>query len=92
MEFKEGKNRIYAVNENGEELGEVTFVPTGEEMFIIDHTGVNDQARGQGLATKLVAQAVQKARDEQKKIIPLCPFAKAEFERKPEYREVQANR
>ncbi|WP_239257273.1 GNAT family N-acetyltransferase [Listeria ilorinensis] len=92
MEFKDGKNRIYAIDEHGEELGEVTFVPTGEDMFIIDHTGVNDHARGQGLATKLVAHAVQKAREEQKKIIPLCPFAKAEFERKPEYREVQANR
>ncbi|EQB9249310.1 GNAT family N-acetyltransferase, partial [Listeria monocytogenes] len=25
-----------------------------------------------------------------KKIIPLCPFAKSEFSKKPEYQEVQA--
>ncbi|WP_031648999.1 N-acetyltransferase, partial [Listeria innocua] len=29
---------------------------------------------------------------EGKKIIPLCPFAKAEFSKKPEYQEVQADK
>ncbi|CCQ22571.1 Uncharacterized protein yjdJ [Listeria monocytogenes N53-1] len=60
MEYKNGENRIYAVNDEGVEVGEVTFVPTGEDMFIIDHTGVDDAAKTEG-----------------KKIVPLCPFAKA---------------
>ncbi|CCQ19436.1 Uncharacterized protein yjdJ [Listeria monocytogenes] len=45
MEYKNGENRIYAVNDEGVEVGEVTFVPTGEDMFIIDHTGVDDAAQ-----------------------------------------------
>ncbi|MER2117389.1 MAG: GNAT family N-acetyltransferase, partial [Enterococcus casseliflavus] len=49
---------------------------------------VDPAYRGQGLAEKLVAKGVEKARKEQKKIIPLCPFAKKEFERKPEYADV----
>lgn len=56
--------------------------------MIIDHTFVDPAYRGQGLAEKLVAKGVEKARKEQKKIIPLCPFAKKEFERKPEYADV----
>jgi predicted GNAT family acetyltransferase len=44
--------------------------------------------RGQGLAEKLVAAGVEKARKEGKKIIPLCPFAKKEFEEKSEYADV----
>ncbi len=90
MEYKNGENRIYAVNDEGVEVGEVTFVPTGEDMFIIDHTGVDDAARGQGIAQELVKRAVEKAKTEGKKIVPLCPFAKAEFAKKPEYQEVQA--
>ncbi|MBC1814451.1 N-acetyltransferase, partial [Listeria booriae] len=30
MEYKNGENRIYAINDQGVEVGEVTFVPTGE--------------------------------------------------------------
>ncbi|EIA20487.1 GNAT family N-acetyltransferase [Listeria fleischmannii] len=92
MEFKNGENRIYAVNDEGVEVGEITFTDAGESMFIIDHTGVDDNMRGQGIASELVAHAVSKARAENKKIIPLCPFAKAEFARKKEYQEVEANR
>jgi predicted GNAT family acetyltransferase len=35
-----------------------------------------------------VAAGVEKARKEGKKIIPLCPFAKKEFEEKSEYADV----
>ena len=34
--------------ENGEELGEMTFVKSNDEFYIIDHTGVSDAARGRG--------------------------------------------
>ena len=33
---------------NGEELGEMTFVKSNDEFYIIDHTGVSDAARGRG--------------------------------------------
>ena len=35
--------------ENGEELGEMTFVRSNDEFYIIDHTGVSDAARGRGV-------------------------------------------
>lgn len=56
--------------------------------MIIDHTFVEPEYRGQKLAEKLVLNGVELARREGKKIIPLCPYAKKEFERKPEYQDV----
>ncbi|MGD1370602.1 GNAT family N-acetyltransferase, partial [Enterococcus faecium] len=49
---------------------------------------VDPAYRGQKLAEKLVYTGVELARREGKKIIPLCPYAKKEFEKKPEYHDV----
>ncbi|MGL4695307.1 GNAT family N-acetyltransferase [Enterococcus larvae] len=88
MEIKEENERFVLFNDNNEEIGEMTWSNAGEEMMIIDHTFVDPQYRGQGLAEKLVLNGVEKARKENKKIIPLCPFAKKEFDTKPEYGDV----
>jgi len=53
-----------------------------------DHTGVPDAFRGQGAGLRLVTRAVEDARAQGKKIIPLCPFANAQFRRHPEWADV----
>lgn len=68
-------------------IGESTYSPS-DKLWIIDHTYVDKSYQGQGIATKLVATLVDEARKNGKKIIPLCPFAKKEFDRKPEYSDV----
>ncbi|WP_206454636.1 GNAT family N-acetyltransferase [Aurantimonas marina] len=67
---------------------EMTYVRVGETTVIFDHTFVPDQYRGEGIAGKLVAAGVEWARSENLKVIPQCSFARAAFERKPEYRDV----
>ena len=74
--------------ENGEELGEMTFVKSNDEFYIIDHTGVSDAARGRGVGQVMVKAFVEYAREHGKKILPLCPFAKAQFEKNPSYQDV----
>ena len=66
----------------------MTWSNAGSEIMIIDHTFVDSAYRGQGLAEKLVAAGVEVARNEGKKIIPLCPFEKKEFDEKTEYADV----
>jgi predicted GNAT family acetyltransferase len=44
--------------------------------------------RGRGVGQALVERAVLDARLEGFRIIPLCPFAKAQFERHPAWRDV----
>lgn len=88
MEIKEEQDRFVLLNDEKKEIGEMTWSNAGEKMMIIDHTFVDPAYRGQKLAEKLVYEGVQKARREEKKIIPLCPFAKKEFDTKPEYKDV----
>ena len=67
---------------------EMTFTRVGEHQLIIDHTGVPDAFRGQGAGLKLVTRGVEDARAAGLKIIPLCPFAAAQFRRHPEWADV----
>ncbi|MGG5359004.1 GNAT family acetyltransferase [Enterococcus sp. DIV0213j] len=88
MEIREEKNRFALLNDEQQEIGEMTWAEAGPEIMIIDHTFVDPKYRGQKLAEKLVLSGVEFARREGKKVIPLCPFAKKEFEQKSEYQDV----
>ncbi|AFK59682.1 acetyltransferase [Enterococcus faecium DO] len=79
------KNRLALFNDEQQEIGEMTWSDAGPDIMIIDHTFVDPAYRGQKLAEKLVYTGVELARRDGKKIIPLCPYAKKEFEKKPEY-------
>ena len=70
------------------EEAEMTFSKAGAGLLIIDHTGVPPAFRGQGVGEALVARAVADARAEGRRILPLCPFAAAQFRRHPEWHDV----
>lgn len=67
---------------------EMTYSRASETMIIIDHTHVPDALRGQKIGERLVRQAIEDARREGFAIIPLCPFAKAQIHRHPEWQDV----
>ncbi|MEN0039902.1 MAG: GNAT family N-acetyltransferase [Pseudomonadota bacterium] len=67
---------------------EMTFSKAGESMIIIDHTDVPDALRGQGVGVRLVERAVEDMRKAGKKIMPLCPFAAAQFRKHREWHDV----
>ena len=52
---------------------EMTYSRASPTLIIIDHTGVHEALRGRGVGFK---------------IIPLCPFAKAQFLRHKEWQDV----
>jgi predicted GNAT family acetyltransferase len=70
---------------------EMTYSRASASMIIIDHTGVPDALRGRGVGQALVLRAVEDARREGFKILPLCTFAKAQFDRHADWRDVLAN-
>lgn len=86
--FEADCNRA-AAYDDGKEIGESTFSPSAT-MWIIDHTLVEEGYGGQGIAGKLVAKIVENARTAGVKILPLCPFAKREFDKKSEYADIRA--
>lgn len=87
LEDGPGKGRYVVRAEDGSEA-ELTFTKIGDSRIIIDHTGVPDAFRGQGIGARLVIRAVEDARRAGKTILPLCPFAAAQFKRHPEWADV----
>ncbi len=87
LQESDGKGR-YFIRGPGGATAEMTFTKIGEHQIIIDHTEVPDAFRGQGAGLRLVTRAVEDARAAGKKIIPLCPFANAQFRRHPEWADV----
>jgi len=82
------KNGHFFVSVDGKEEAKMTFVFAGNDTFIIDHTEVNPGHNGKGFGKKMVDRAVDFARENNYKIIPLCPFAKSVFDKTPEFKDV----
>jgi predicted GNAT family acetyltransferase len=67
---------------------ELTFSRTSDTLVIADHTFVPDSMRGMGVGMALIARLLADARSEGFKIIPLCPYVKAQYLRHPEWADV----
>jgi predicted GNAT family acetyltransferase len=85
-----GHKGAFFIERDGKRLAESTYSVAGDTRIIIDHTEVSDELRGTGAGARLVEAAVQWARAEGKKIVPLCPFAKSVFDKTSGYRDVLA--
>lgn len=82
-----GKGKFF-VEIDGRQLAEIEYTMPAKDKMIIHHTEVSDELRGKNVGLQLVNQAVEYARSNNIKIIPLCPFAKSVFDRKPELADV----
>ncbi len=83
MKLIEDKNRFYVNDEEGYLLAEVTWIEKNG-MYYVDHTYVNESLRGQGIAGKLVDVIVDKAKQDDVKIIPVCPYVVRKFDNEPD--------
>lgn len=83
----ESKGRYSYAADGGPEA-ELTYSRAGDHTIIIDHTLVPAPYRGQGIGLALVKRAVTDARAAGKRILPLCPYAAAQFKRHPDWNDV----
>lgn len=67
---------------------EMTFSRASPHLIIIDHTAVPDALRGLGVGQALALHAVEDARAGGWKIIPLCPFMRAQTLKHAEWSDV----
>ena len=86
-----GSKGRYVYRADGAEA-ELTFSKAGEGLVIIDHTEVPAAFRGQGVGQALVTRAVADFRAQGKKVLPLCPFAAAQFRRHPDWADLLQER
>ncbi len=74
---------------DGRHVGEITFVRSGLDKFIIDHTAVDGEFQNTGVGLDLVRHVCELARNQHRKVIPLCPFAAAMFRRYSEFDDIR---
>ena len=77
-------NGSFFVEEGGEQLAEMTYSLSGKDTMIIDHTEVDESLKGKNIGNQLLNHAVEYARSQHLKILPICPFARAVFEKRHE--------
>jgi predicted GNAT family acetyltransferase len=88
---QQGHRGAFFIEQDGARAAELTFSagPDGK-LVMLDHTEVGESLRGQGVARKLVEAAVNWARQEGIKLVAVCPFARAVFDKEPAFRDVLA--
>ena len=86
---KETPEGAFLAIEGDRVIGEMTYVWSGNNHFIINHTEVINQYEGQGVGKKMVEKAVEFARENNCTIYPLCPFVQHIFDKTPAYSDVR---
>jgi uncharacterized protein len=84
-----GHRGAFVLERGGKRVAELTYTVAGSRV-ILDHTQVDDALRGTGSGARLVEAAVQWARADKRKLLPLCPYAKSVFDKTPAYGDVLA--
>lgn len=84
----EGAKGRYVIEAPGNAVAEMTYSRANEGLIIIDHTEVPNVFRGSGTGLRLLNALIADARAGSIKIIPLCPYAAAQFKRHPEWSDL----
>ena len=70
--------------------GVLTWRALGD-VRVAEHTFVPPEARGHGVAAKLVEALIADAREQGFRIVPQCSYVAVAFDRHPEWAELRAN-
>ncbi len=74
----------YEIVVDGVVAGFIQYNMRGGRLILV-HTEIDDARTGRGLATILVAGALDDIRTRGLRIVPVCPFVERYIERHPEY-------
>ena len=68
-------------------LSKLDYIRDGKN-FVITHVGVYPEHRNQGIAAKIVQTALEYAKENSLRVIPMCSYAAAYIRRNPQYAEL----
>ena len=86
MKFHSTPTRIYSIDDTGKLVAEVTFPMTGQNVYCINHTFVDDSLRGQGVASQLVRAAVDQIHAQGGTLEATCSYAVQWLDKHPQNR------
>lgn len=73
----------FFIEEQGKRLAFMEIAIANQALTVF-HTEVDEKHSGQGIAGKLLEHMVNYARENNLKVIPLCPYVSAQFRRHPD--------
>lgn len=89
IQHKDGKHHsMFFVEEDGDIVAEIVYAKGSDNIIIIEHTEVDEALQGHNVGFELVHKVVDYARTHGLKISPVCPFAKAVFDKRADFRDV----
>jgi predicted GNAT family acetyltransferase len=83
LNLNEKGHGAFYIMDDGEQLGEMV-VSVSDRDLTVYHTEVSSKVEGKGFAKKMLNAMVEYARNNNLKVIPLCPYVHAQFKRHPE--------
>lgn len=84
----EGLRGSFFIKSDVKKVAQMVYVLAGPKKMIIEHTEVDENLKGQGIGIRLLEALVDYVRVEGIKVIPICPFAKASFAKRPDLQDV----
>lgn len=87
-QFNNDNKGFFKAEKDGKQAGLMFYTWAGADKIIIDHTEVEPEFNGQNVGKNMAMAAIEYARKNRIKIIPLCPFVKSLFNKTPEIRDV----
>ena len=84
----DGKKGSFYIELNNQKVATMDYVMAGDTKLIIEHTGVDESLKGQGIGKKLLEKLVEYTREKKISVMPLCSFANAVLKKTPEWQDV----
>ena len=82
---------FFLAEDDGKRMGYLSYEWADSTRFAILHTVVEEAFQGQGVAKALLNAAVDYARNNGYKIMPLCPYAEKVFRRDTSFDDVKSD-
>ncbi|CAA9406392.1 GNAT family N-acetyltransferase [uncultured Nocardioides sp.] len=73
--------------DDGRRIGSLSY-QRAQGILVLEHTEVSRDQEGHGHGGRLVEAALDLARAERRRVIVVCPFAKAWLQRHPDYADL----
>jgi predicted GNAT family acetyltransferase len=88
MEVRDNPEELrYELLDEGKVVGEILYRRHPDRIVLV-HTEVSPALEGQGLASRLVAGALDDIRAKRLRVVPICPFVRSYVRHHPEYEDL----
>lgn len=88
FEIKDNGCRICAICDN-KQIGSIFFVKIGPDKIMISDAEIEESFKDSDIELKLIEKIIQIAREQNRKIISICPYVSNIFIRHPEFDDVR---